>query len=437
MAAFSAGVLLLVWLVELWQIARPTAVVGVLGTLGLALFVAFALVRAAAHIRRLFCIVIAVSAGIALWLGDARVLYHGFEKAQIFGAFLPSVLLLRATVERSAGLRHLQAGVAGLPAHGLVNWTFYGSHALGAILNVGALAVLAPVVTRSASERERHVLAGSAARGVGTAIMWSPFFVAMAFTSQLVPQAALWKLMAVGGVLAVIGFALSHLLFTPSLSAGEFVRSLLGLRPLLLPTGAMVAAVLITTSLFKLTGLQAVAVCIPVLCLLYLVLAARDRLGGTLRQAFANFGSLSNELLIVVGATVLGVAVSALPVAGELAGSMSPGLASGPLLIAALVVGLVALGQLGLHPMIGASVLAPTLAAAPFGLAPEIVASTLVFAWALSATVAIWTLPVAAAASSFDVPVQHVSTRRAYVGMVLHGALAIAALSLINAWMRG
>jgi hypothetical protein len=146
---------------------------------------------------------------IAWRAGDLHVLFRGFERAQIFGAFLPSVLLLRATVEASPQLESLRRGVTTLDRGAVRNWTFYGSHVLGAILNVGAMAILAPVVNRDADDAERRALASSAARGVGTAVMWSPFFVALAFISQLVPTVPIWQPMLIGAGLAAIGFGLS------------------------------------------------------------------------------------------------------------------------------------------------------------------------------------------------------------------------------------
>lgn len=435
-AALSAGLLLVVWLVELWQIVWPLPAISLVGTAGLAAFVALSLVRAARHIRVLFIVVVSVSAVIAAFLAEPSVLYRGFEKAQIFGAFLPSVLMLRATVETSTQLSQLQRGVQSLSRHGADNWTFYGSHSLGAILNVGALAILAPVIARDADAPRRLALASSAARGVGSAIMWSPFFVAMAFTSQLVPAAQLWKLMLIGAALALIGCLLSYLMFTPSLGLRGFGRSLLGLRPLLAPTAVMVAAVLLSTSLFGLSGLQAVSISVPVLCLAYLLTAGRAQWVATLRRTLSNFSTLSNELLIVVGATVLGVAVSSVPAVQAMAGSVTPSMLSGTPLIVGLIALLVGFGLLGLHPMIGASLLAPTLAAGPFGLSAEIVVCTIVFAWALSATVSIWTLPVAAAASTFGVPVQQISTRRSYLYALIYAVGAIVVLASVNAAMQ-
>ena len=242
--------------------------------------------------------------------------------------------------------------------------------------------------------------------------------------------------MAIGSGLALIGFVLSYTMFLREMGLRAYVSSILGLRPLVLPTAVMVGAVLWCSSALHLGGLQSVALVIPVLCVAYLLVAARDRIGATARRSFANFGRLSDELLIVTGATMLGAAIAALPWVQSIGQSVTPGLVAGPTLIAVLVVTLVGLGQLGLHPMIGASILLPVLAHGNFELAPPVLVATAVFAWGLSANVAIWTLPVAAAASNFAVPIHQVSTRRSYVYAGIYLVLGLALLAGINAWLR-
>ena len=60
------------------------------------------------------------------------------------------LLLLRATVQSSPRSRVLQDRLDELTPSQALHWTLMGSHGLSAVLNAGAMAVLAPVVTRNA-----------------------------------------------------------------------------------------------------------------------------------------------------------------------------------------------------------------------------------------------------------------------------------------------
>jgi hypothetical protein len=259
----------------------------------------------------------------------------------------------------------------------------------------------------------------------------------MAFTSQLVPGAPLWQTMLIGSGSAVMGLALAHAMFTPGMRGGDVVASVREFGPLLVPTAVMVGAVVACTVVLHLSGLQSVALVLPVLCALYLVTRGPAVAAATARRALTSFARLADELLIVVGALLLGVAVGSLPQVAHLAAGMSPGVIAGAPLLAAVVITFVGLGQFGLHPMIGASLLAPVIAAGPFGISPPVLVAALVFAWGLSATISIWTLPVAVAATTFGVSVAQLYTRRALTYAAVLCALALAYMATVNAWLVG
>ena len=155
-----------------------------------------------------------------------------------------------------------------------------------------------------------------------------------------------------------------------------------------------------------------------------------------MRDTLGHFSRLSDELLIVVGAQVMGVSLATLPELQHAAQTLLPGLVSGGLLLTLLVVLLVSMGQLGLHPMIGVSLLVPLVAAGPFGIHPVILVNAGVFAWGLSAAVAIWTLPVAVASTTFEVPVRQMLTKKSALWGALMGASGCVYLAALNFWFR-
>ncbi|MEO8079384.1 MAG: hypothetical protein ABI641_02565 [Caldimonas sp.] len=432
-ARFSGWLLAVVWLLELVHLAYRGPLLSALGLSGLLLFVALALLRASPRIRILFAAVIGAAVSIAAIKGDFSMLLAGLERARIFGAFLPSVLLLRATAEHSPRVATLRGGIASLDRGGRENWMVSGSHALGAVLNVGAMGVMAPMLAPDTPAAERESLAAASARGVGTAVMWSPFFVSLGFVSHLVPTVPLWQAMALGAGTAVIGLAISYRMFTPGLGAAGFLASTGELRPLLGPMLAVVAAVLAVASSLALSGPAAVGLGVPFLCAAYLAFSREVPARRVMRNALDSFGRLADELIIVVGATVLGTVLGQLREVSALAASITPAVVSGVPLIAALVLVLVAGGLVGLHPMIGATVLVPLLAGGAFGVSPVVLVAAAVFAWGLSSTISIWSLPVAAASSIFRVPLRALSAGRPLRFAALYAVAAIAYLGAANA----
>lgn len=433
LARLSAALLAALWIAELVRIVRPFGVLSLAAEAALAAFIALALLRASAHIRVLFVVVVGISAILAWRDHVPAALAHGFDRAQIFAAFLPSVLFLRATAESSPRLEQLRGGLRALDPAAARNWTLYGAHALGSVLNVGAMSIVAPAVARDASAAQRVELASSSARGVGTAVMWSPFFVAIGFTSQLVPGVAIWQVMAVGAGLALIGLALSHRLFTPSLGAAAFGSSMAQLRPLVAPISIVITAVVAASAALHLTGLEAVAIVVPLCCVAYLAHLGADAARDAARRTLASFGRLADELLIVAGATILASVVAALPSARAIGGDLTPGLISGFALMAVLVAALVALGLAGLHPMIGAGILLPAIAAGPFDICHAVLVATAVFAWGLSSSISMWTLPIVAASVSFNVPVRELMSRRSLAFGLLYGVAGVLYLGAVNA----
>lgn len=435
-ARVSASLLAAVWVIEVVRVFVPDSRLASLGLACLALFTLLAFTRASRHIAILALLAMGSAVAIAVTQGSGDALIAGLRRAQVFGAFFPAVLLLRATAEASPRILRVRGDVAGLGEVGAQNWTQYASHALGAVLNVGAMAILAPVVSRGAPEQQRLALARSSARGVGGAVMWSPFFLSLAFVSALVPRAPMWQSMIVGSGLALIGLALSYLLFTRGLGAPLYRESLRRLLPLAAPMSLVVGAVVAASLLLGWSGLVSVAIVVPLLCVAYVSSLGADEARSVARRALVSFARLSDELLIVLGASVLGAAIASLPAVQQLGGEVTPALVQGPLLLTCLVLVLLALGQLGLHPMIGASIVIPVVAAGDFGLCAVALVCAGVFAWALNASVSIWTLPVAVGASTFEVPAGQMFSRRTFQYLVWHAAGGIAYLAAANELLR-
>jgi hypothetical protein len=381
-------------------------------------------------------VALALSAAMAWSQGSAAMLAEGFGRAIVFGAFIPSVLLLRATVEASPRIARLHADLGRLDHAAAQNWTLYGSHALGAVLNVGAAAILAPLVARGADDARRAELGAASARGVSMGAMWSPFFLSVAFLGELAPQVPIWQIVAIGIAAALLGFAISQAVITPQLGWRGFRDSVAGLAPLAAPSAAIVAAVVGASIAFRWSGLQSVVLVVPLLCAGYL--ARLGPLGTKLvaRRAVASFGRVSDELVIVIGGMLLGAAVGSLPAVRELGASITPQMISGPAVIAAIVALMVLLGQAGLHPIVASSVLVPVVLVGDFGITAPVAVATAAFVWGLNGGLSIWSLPMAMSAAHFGVPTPRMVSRRGALYVLVYGAAGVLLLAAINAALR-
>lgn len=406
------------------------------GATCLGAFALYAWFSASAHIRALFLAILLGCAASSWSHGSADAMAAGLARALVFGAFFPAVILLRATVEASPRLDRLRAELTGMDPASAELLTLHGSHGLGSVINVGASAVLAPVVTAGVDDARRTALAATSARGVAIAAIWSPFYLSVAFTSQLVPGVPLWQVIAIGLGCSLMGLAISQLMFTPAVSAAGLRASLARLRPLFLPTAIVVGAVVGGTLAFGWSGLHAVAVVIPALCVAYTLRLGHGVTGQVSQRTFTSLANVSNELLIVLGGTILGSVIASLPSVQQLGASVTPDMISGPALLAALVAAMLLLGQVGLHPMISSSVLVPVICVGNFGICPVVAVATAVFAWGVNATISIWTIPMAMAASTFGVPVARLVSRWTMLFALVYAAAAVALLSALNATLR-
>jgi hypothetical protein len=94
---------------------------------------------------------------------------------------------------------------------------------------------------------------------------------------------------------------------------------------------------------------------------------------------------------------------------------------------------LVVMGQVGIHPIVGSSVMVPVVIAGGFGLDPSVAVSTAVFAWGLNGSLSIWALPTAMCAAAFGVSSARLVSRRGVAYLFALGIAGIALLSAINA----
>ncbi|MBI3372565.1 MAG: hypothetical protein HY017_12545 [Betaproteobacteria bacterium] len=401
----------------------------------LAGFLACAVPRASVHIQLLCLVTAAVAGWDILDTGDWAAVRRGLESGIIFGAFIPTIMLLRATADESPLLAATRARIDAWSEGQRELWVQAVAHLLGSFLMIGGYVIARSALPAELAEARRVRFAESATRGLGLAICWSPFFVSSAIASQLVPSVPAWQLVVLGLAFAALGLVLSKLFFYRQLDAAAIVVALGGSAVFAVPSAVLVALVIALSLASGLRNLEAIVLVVPGLCAGYLATLGWPATQRALGRVPATLARLSDEVIIISVAMCLGAVI-----AGSGAGTALSQLLIGfaavpPVLILAEVALIAGAGFAGVHPMISATLLLPVLAEVHRGIADLVVAYIVVFGWTLSSLLAIWTLPVASSATCFDVPVRRLAFGRNLRFVVAFGVCGCIALAALNRTM--
>lgn len=399
----------------------------------LALLILLAMLKASPHIRLLACVLLAGTATLMWRSGDWGAIERGLHAALGVGAFLPVVALVRATVHASPTVPAIRERVGAMSDAERRAWMTGGAHLLGSILTLGYVSVQRPMLPGEIGDAERLSLAECGVRGLGMAVVWSPFFVASAVAGQLVRGVAAWQIVALGLALAAIGGVIAHLMFNRGLALRAFGRAVARLEPIVLPTALLVGAVVATSGAMGWNVLQSVIVVVPACCAAYLLGFARGHAPRVVPDVAAAAGRMGDEVLILTASTVFGAAMAGVAMPEGLAAGMRAVGDHAWIVIALSVAAIAVLGIAGLHPMITASVIVPACIALRLPIADVVLAQVVVLGWALSSTVSAWTLPVVMTAGVFGVPVRRLVFGPNLRFVAAFGVAATAALAGVNA----
>ena len=259
----------------LWagSILRIFADAPVLQDISVAVLVLY-LLLALPSCTRLSRTIAAVVGGAALLLSTATAnwwpLLDGLIFALVFTSFLPTLLVLRATIDVSPEVWRSRAVFATMPLAERASGMLAGGGVLGAVLTLGVFPVLAPLVPRDAKGETRGEMARACLRGLALTLFWSPFTVNMAVALSFRPDVQLWQVVGAGLPLAVLGTGLSVAMFGRGAGARGALHALAGFRPILSPLGAAMVAVMAAAGLAPLGTIEAIVLVMPPLCAFWL-----------------------------------------------------------------------------------------------------------------------------------------------------------------------
>ena len=427
--------LALLWALELVHLAAPVAALTEVLSLGLAVYVAAALVGLRWQTLVLCLALATATAGLCLWFGVWTALSAGLERSLIFAAFMPTIVALRATAEERPEIASARALYGALTPAQRGAGLLFAAHVMGSVLSVGIFAVLAPIVGGDDRQAQRLRTIGVILRGMCSASMWSPFFVGMGLVSHYLPAVPLWQIVTLGLALAMCGLGLSWLMFERGGGTAGLRRSLSSLAPVVPAVAVAALVVVATTAWTPLSTLQALVVAMPPLCIVSLALAGRARLGAAVRATRGDLAKVRGEICILTLAVVLGTVLEAALAEGDLAARLA-GLSLAPISILALTVGgMCVAGLLGLHPIVSASVLLVVLAKMHTGIADLVLMQAVLIGWGLGAMISISGIAIAIASALFAVPPEKAVRGENILFVVAFTTPAILVLAALNGVM--
>ncbi len=333
-------------------------------------------------------------AGLALGYGAGaleEVATGGVERALQFLVLFAAVACLRVAALESPALRAVGQQVVEQPPGRRFLALAFTSNIFGAVLNLAGVQLVATVLARQSDPALKRRLALAMIRGFSAASCWSPLFVSTAVVLSILPELSWFDFAPFGMMLSatmiLVAWGLDRLtrsgVRAPAPPPPANRRAWLGALTIFL---SLVVPILALSGTAGLSTPVAIGIVAPVHALIWLfLLAGRTGTGpGRLMpQLLLDLPSLRSEVLLFTGASLFGTGVSAMIGHPDIATAIPTG--DGAI---AMIIGVsVALGLIGLHPVIPVIVIGEALPPAVLGLPAEIVALCMVASWGLATVV--------------------------------------------------
>ena len=422
----------LLWLMAAVQILFEVSYLPEAMTVLVLFFLASGLPRMPRHTMILCGSLVIVILVLAQIYDQWAAIPAGIAKASIFPAFLATIVLLRAAADQRPEIASARQLFGALPANERDSGIIIGTHLIGAVLQVGVFAVLAPILGRDAPLDERRQVFTTAIRGMMTVPFWSPFIVGMAVASQYLPLVPLWQIMGLGIALTVMAVMLSILVFDRNPGMASLKQSLASLAPVALPVFLAALLVVGATGTTGLSTLQALILVLPVPSIVAVLTVRAGSLAQAGRQTASGIGRIGPETFILVSSTTLGaVFEAALPGMGVLGWLEALALPPWAVILIVIMTMNVA-GLFGMHAIVMGTLLLVIFTSVTTGVSDLVLMQALLVGWGLCSGISIASLTVATGAAMFNIPPTELITRTNIAYVFLTSTIAAGLLWGLN-----
>ena len=380
----------------------------------------------------------------------------GLSNAAFICAFFCALAGLRSVAERAPAIRRAGRFLAGQPPGRRYIALTFGGQVFALVLNYGAIALLGALATHGTDtepdpvlrrHRSRRMLL-AIQRGFTSVLPWSPMSFAVAITTALIPGTRLGAILVPGLVTGLLmagtGWALDTA-FRPKLAGPRPAPappegSWRSMSPLLTLLAVLVASV---ATLHLATGIRVVGIVllvVPAIAVLWAWLQARGgasadgegthAVGAWARDhVFDELPAAAGEIVLLMMAGYIGTVGAALLIPILEADQVDLSGVPAPLLLLALVWILPAAGQIGMNPILAATLLVPLIPPADhLGVAPATVVVAITAGWALAGVTSPFTATTVLTASFGRVSALH-------VGLVWNRGYFLVAAFIVSVWV--
>lgn len=421
----AAGLLLALWALQELSIAsRGAPLVAHASLLLLAIFFVFAFLVARVAVRVVAGLALVGGFLLAAKFGMSRSLLNGAHSAGLFIAFLATMQMFKVSIELGPGVDRTRRAHEALGPREQHDAMLLRSWLMGSIFAAGTLAIVAPMVGPDRAAGERRALGQSALQGVGLALLWSPFFVAMAVCTKLSTGITLGGALANGVAMALLGLVISHVAFGGRVQS-DWVKPLWGVFA---ATLAMALVILLIHRLFGFSNSEAIVAAVPLIALGLAFKVVWSSPRAVMQRWFVSLEAIVGEALLVSASLLLGEVIKDLLALGVVGTPAGMSAWPEPLLIVWPGLAMLALSVAGFHPVIGASLLFPLQSSLPM-LHPVVAAGSVLVGWMLAILLSTFAVPVMFAATMF-----RVSARELVQGRALRFGLLFAPAAWLYLW---
>jgi hypothetical protein len=424
--------LALLWALSLSGIFFRHEIISSLSAAGVLVF----LTAAYPVLRRItFAIVttlLVAAVALAMHYERLDLLWLGLERAVMFAAFLPTLALLRAAVSKDPRLERYRERLERVSPETRPLWIVSGSFVLASVLSVGSSAIFSSTLRDDAPEVERVAQARANVCGASLALIWSPFFVALAVVSDFLPEVSLLSLVGSGMFVSVLGQILATRIYaraTPMKGSFETIAALSGFAMPVVATTILVVVARATTGL---STIQTMLVILPVLCVAYLAFRGRARTDRARRDVWDAMGRMHDDVAAVSAAMIFGVVLSGTPwmegleIVAFLAGFPAAAIVGACILLMAL------LGFAGVQPLVAGTICLIVLTGGSFGLTDLATGISVLAGWSASSMLSVSSLLVRVTAAQHGVRPEQLVIGRNMVFFAAFLPLVVMVVMAIN-----